>query len=188
MTAIKPKQTKPVRDRDLYTNEKIPTAGIPRSSDVRLIGKDGEQLGIVKLASALDMAYDANLDLVLMSQGTVPAVVRIMDYGKFCFDRDKREKEAKKNQQKTEIKEVQISYHIGEGDFNTKLQQARKFLAAGNRVRVRVSFKGRQMAHQDVGRGVFDRFAKGIEDLGELSKKPEMEGRNLVGFFFPIKK
>lgn len=173
----------------MYTNEEIPSsAGISRSADVRLIGKDGEQLGIVKLATALDQAYDADLDLVLMSAQSTPAVCRIMDYGKFCFERDKREKEAKKKQQKVEIKEVQLSCRIDVGDFNTKMSRARKFLEDGNKVKVLVQFRGRQMTHLEIGTELLNRFAEGLSELGAIDKKPVLEGRRMIMFISPIKK
>ena len=163
-------------------------AGIPRSADVRLIGADGEQLGIVKLSTALEQAYDADLDLVLMSAQSNPAVCRIMDYGKFCFERDKREKEAKKKQQRVEIKEIQLTCRIDVGDFNTKLARAKKFLEEGNKVKVLVQFRGRQMTHLEIGTDLLDRFAQGLSEVGNVDKKPVLEGRRMTMFISPIKK
>lgn len=155
---------------------------------MRLIGAQGEQIGIVKLSSALDMAYDADLDLVLIAAQSSPAVCRIMDYGKFCFERDKQAKEAKKKQQRVEIKEIQLTCRIDVGDFNTKLERAKKFLSEGNKVKVMVKFRGRQMTHPEIGTELLDKFVEGIKEIGSVEKKPLMEGRNMTMFLAPLKK
>ncbi len=134
------------------------------------------------------MAYDKDLDLVLMVSQATPAVCRIMDYGKYCFDRDKKEKENKKKQQKINVKEIQLTCKIDSNDFNTKVNQARRFLADGDKVKVMVKFKGRQMAHQDIGAALLERFADALSECGDIDKKPVLEGRNLTMFFAPSKK
>ena len=158
-----------------------------REKEVRLIGEDGEQLGIVTSATALKMAYDRGLDLVMMSAQATPPVCRIMDYGKYRFDREKKEKEAKKKQQTIELKEVQLSCRIDTHDFETKARNAQKFLAAGNKVRVVVRFKGREMAHQELGRDVLTRFEQAMAPVGVVEKKPVLDGRILSMVVVPIK-
>ena len=155
---------------------------------MRVIGSDNEQIGIIPLSQALDMAYDKDMDLVLMVSQATPAVCRIMDYGKYCFDRDKKEKENKKKQQKVNVKEIQLTCKIDSNDFNTKVNQARRFLADGDKVKVMVKFKGRQMAHQDIGAALLERFADALSECGDIDKKPVLEGRNLTMFFAPSKK
>ena len=162
--------------------------GISHSTNVRVIAQDNEQIGVIPLDAALDLAYDKDLDLVLMSdKGEVP-VCRIMDYGKFCFERDKKEKENRKKQQKMDIKEVQLSCRIDTNDFNTKANHARRFLTDGDKVRVAIRFKGRQMAHQEIGMELLDRFAQTLADVGTVEKKPVLEGRTLTMFIVPLKK
>ncbi|MBQ3126026.1 MAG: translation initiation factor IF-3, partial [Clostridia bacterium] len=121
-----------------------------RAKEVRLVGADGEQLGIFSLESAQKAAYDKGLDLVLMAPQAVPPVCRIMDYGKFRFERDKKEKEARKKQQTVEVKEIQLSARIDTHDFDTKVNHAHRFLAAGNKVKVILKFRGREMSHQEL--------------------------------------
>ncbi len=158
-----------------------------RNKNVRVIGDTGEQLGILTLSAALQAAYDKDLDLVLMSAQSDPPVCKIMDYGKFCFDRDKKKKEAKKKQQKVTVKEVQLSCQIDVNDFNTKANNAKKFLASGNKVKVLVVFRGRQMAHQDVGRQLLSRFSEAVAEVGTVDKAPTMEGRSMTMIINPVK-
>ena len=167
--------------KDMLINEDI------REKEVRLIGEDGEQLGIVSTATAQKMAYDRGLDLVLMSAQATPPVCRIMDYGKYRFDREKKEKEARKKQQVIELKEVQLSCRIDTHDFETKARNAQKFLAAGNKVRVVVRFKGREMAHQDLGRDVLARFEAAMAPAGVVEKKPVLDGRIMSMVVVPAK-
>lgn len=170
-------------------NEEINSAaGIGWNKNVRVIGRDNEQIGIIPLSQALDMAYDKDLDLVLIAGQSDPPVCRIMDYGKYCFERDKKEKENRKKQQKVDIKEVQLSYKIDTGDFNTKVNHARRFLTDGDKVRVVMRFKGRQMTHQEIGMDLLTRFAEAVSDLGGIDKKPVLEGKNLTMFIAPLKK
>jgi len=160
---------------------------IPGSKILRVIGPDGEQLGLIPYTAALNNAYDRGLDLVLIAQHADPPVCRIMDYGRFKFERDKKEKEAKKRQQVIEIKEIQLSCHIDVGDFNTKGNHARRFLSDGNKVKVIVKFRGRQLAHTEIGRELLDRFAEYCVEYGTIEKPPVMEGRTMVMFLAPIK-
>ena len=167
--------------KDVLINEDI------REKEVRLIGEDGAALGIVSSATALKMAYDRGLDLVLMAAQATPPVCRIMDYGKYRFDREKKEKEARKKQQVIELKEVQLSCRIDTHDFETKARNAQKFLAAGNKVRVVVRFKGREMAHQELGRDVLTRFEAAVAPTGIVEKKPVLDGRLMTMIVVPNK-
>ena len=152
-----------------------------------MIGADGETLGIMSATKALEMAYEQGLDLVLMASQATPPVCKIMDYGKFRFEREKREKEAKKKQQIIELKEIQLSCRIDTHDFETKARNAQKFLAAGNKVRVVVRFKGREMAHQDLGRDVLARFEAAMAPAGVVEKKPVLDGRIMSMVVVPAK-
>lgn len=168
--------------------EIVRVPGISYSTNVRVIAQDNEQIGVIPLSQALEMAYDKDLDLVLMSAQAEVPVCRIMDYGKFCFERDKKEKENRKKQQKMDIKEVQLSCRIDTNDFNTKANHARRFLNDGDKVRVAVRFKGRQMAHQEIGLELLEKFAQTLSDAGTVEKKPVLEGRTLTMFIVPLKK
>ncbi|MBQ1603477.1 MAG: translation initiation factor IF-3 [Oscillospiraceae bacterium] len=156
-----------------------------RDSEVRLIGSTGEQLGIMSAAQAQHIADEQGLDLVKISPQATPPVCKLMDYGKFRFEQSKREKEARKNQHVVEIKEVRMSPGIDVGDFNTKLKNAQKFLTEGNRVKVSVRFRGREMAHTEIGRDLLVRFAEQISEVSTLDKEPKMEGRSMSIFLSP---
>ncbi len=154
---------------------------------VRVIGPEGETLGIMKSQAALEMAYDKGLDLVVMAAQSDPPVCKIMDYGRFRFERDKREKEAKKKQVVVELKEVQLSCRIEAHDFETKVRNAVKFLQQGNKVRVVLRFKGREMSHLDIGREVIENFRTAVEEFGAVDKAPVLDGRFLSMVISPIK-
>ena len=156
-----------------------------RDSEIRLIGSGGEQLGIMSAAQALEIAAEQDLDLVKISPQANPPVCKLMDYGKFRFEQSKREKEARKNQHIVEIKEVRMSPGIDVGDFNTKLKNAQKFLSEGNRVKVSVRFRGREMAHTEIGRDLLLKFAEQTSELASLDKDPKMEGRSMSIFLAP---
>ena len=156
-----------------------------RDSEIRLIGSTGEQLGIMSAAQAQRIADEQGLDLVKISPQATPPVCKLMDYGKFRFEQGKREKEAKKNQHVVEIKEIRMSPGIDVGDFNTKLKNAQKFLADGNRVKVTVRFRGREMAHTDIGEQLLLRFADGCSENANLDKKPKLDGRHMSIFLSP---
>ena len=164
---------------DHQLNEEI------RDKEIRLIGADGAQLGIVSSAQANAMAEEQGMDLVKISPNATPPVCKIMDYSKFCFDQKKREKEAKKNQRVVEIKEIRMSPSIDTNDFNTKVKAAQKFLNDGNRVKVSVRFRGREMAHTDIGRDLLVRFAEAVAEVANLDKEPKMEGRSMSIFLSP---
>ncbi len=156
-----------------------------RDSEIRLIGSTGEQLGIMSAAQALEIADEKGLDLVKISPQANPPVCKLMDYGKFRFEQSKREKEARKNQHVVEIKEVRMSPGIDVGDVNTKLKNAQKFLTDGNRVKVSVRFRGREMAHTEIGRDLLLRFAEQAAEIATLEKEPKMEGRSMSIFLAP---
>lgn len=156
-----------------------------RDKEIRLIGSEGEQLGIVSSAEALKIADEQGLDLVKISPQATPPVCKLMNYGKFRFEQSKREKEAKKNQHVVEIKEIRMSPGIDIGDFNTKLKNAQKFIAEGDRVKVSVRFRGREMAHTDIGRALLVRFAEECAETSVLDKTPKLEGRMMSIFLSP---
>ena len=140
------------------------------------------------IARALEMSDRAGLDLILIAPKAEPPVCRIADYGKFSFDQMKKEKEAKKNQKVVEIKEIRFSPKIDVNDFNTKLKAAQKFLTSGNKVKVSVRFRGREMAHTDIGLNLLVKFAEGAKEFGVLEKEPKLEGRQMIMFLAPDKK
>jgi len=158
-----------------------------RDREVRVIDQHGEQLGLMSGREALEIAYDRDLDLVKISPGAKPPVCKIMDYGKFKFEQNKREKEAKKSQHIIEIKELRMSPVIDTNDFNVKLRSAHKFLKEGNRLKVTVRFRGRQMAHTNIGREMLIRFAAACEEIATLDKDPKLEGRAMSIFLSPRK-
>ena len=153
--------------------------------EVRLIGAEGEQLGIMSSAEALKIAEERELDLVKIAPGSNPPVCKIMDYGKFRFEQTKKEKEAKKNQRVIEIKEIRMSPGINTNDFNTKLKNGQKFLADGDRVKVSVRFRGREMAHTEIGAELLKDFAAKCADIANMDKAPKLEGRNMSMFLSP---
>ena len=150
-----------------------------RDREVRLISDTGEQLGIMSAREALAKAEEANLDLVKISPTANPPVCKLMDYGKFKFEQAKREKEARKNQRVVEIKEVRMSPGIDVNDFNVKLRNAQKFLAEGNRVKATVRFRGREMAHTDIGKKLLLKFAEDCAEVAVMDKEPKLEGLHM---------
>lgn len=165
-----------ISNKDLPINEEI------REKEVRLIGADGEQVGILPIEKAMQIANEQNLDLVNIAPQAKPPVCRIMDYGKHKFEQTKREKEARKNQKTIDVKEVRLSLNIDIHDFETKLKNALKFLKAGNKVKVSIRFRGREMAHPEIGRDVMTRFAERCEEFGTIDRIPKMEGRSMIMF------
>ena len=156
-----------------------------RDKEVRVIGADGAQLGIMSSAAALEIAEGKDLDLVKIAPGSNPPVCKIMDYGKFRFEQAKREKEARKNQHVIEVKEIRMSPGIGENDFNTKLKNGQKFLQGGDRLKVTIRFRGREMAHTNIGEQLLRDFAAKCADIANLDKQPKLEGRNMSMFLSP---
>ena len=164
---------------DHQLNEEI------RDKEIRLIGADGAQLGILSAAEANAMAEEQGLDLVKISPNAVPPVCKIMDYSKFCYDQKKREKDAKKNQKVVELKEIRMSPSIDTNDFNTKARAAKKFLTDGDRVKVSVKFRGREMAHTNLGEKLLMDFAEACSDVANMEKNPKLEGRFMAMFLTP---
>ncbi|MBC8542377.1 translation initiation factor IF-3 [Bianquea renquensis] len=156
-----------------------------RDKEVRLIDEEGNQLGVVPVREALAMARERNLDLVKIAPQAKPPVCKILNYGKYRFEQIKREKEAKKKQKVIDIKEVRLSPNIEEHDLQTKLKNAVKFLKNGDKVKVSVRFRGRELSRTEIGREVLDDFTKGIAEVGDVEKPPKMEGRSMVMFLMP---
>ena len=168
-------------NKDLPINEEI------KVPEVRVIGPDNEQLGVMKIDDARSYAYKNNVDLVLIVPNATPPVCRAIDYGKFCFERGKREKEAKKKQVVVKVKEVQLSCRIEQHDFDTRVNHAKKFLAEGNKVKAVVRFKGREMSHMDLGKEVILKFEEACREAGVAEKKPVLEGRYMSIILSPVK-
>ena len=167
--------------REHQINEEI------RDREVRLIGESGEQLGIVSRDEALSKADELGLDLVKISPTAVPPVCKLMNYGKYLFELSKKAKEQKKNQKIVEIKEVWLSCTIDVGDLNVKAKQAQKFLSSGNKVKVAIRMRGRQMAHPELAATVMSKFYEMVKDFGQIEKKPLTEGRKVFMMLSPIK-
>ena len=164
--------------KELEINEEI------RDKEIRVIGADGSQLGVMSADKALKLAEEADMDLVKIAPTAVPPVCRVMDYGKYRFEQQKKEKENKKNQKVVETKEVRLSINIDTNDFNTKVNQANKFLKNGDKVKVSIRFRGREMAHSKLGLDVMERFGQAIEG-GTIEKAAKLEGRNMLMFIAP---
>lgn len=156
-----------------------------RAREVRLIGPDGSQLGIKTRQEALDLAANANLDLVLVAATAKPPVCRIMDYGKFKYEQQRKDREARKNQKVITTKEIRLSPTIEENDFNTKLRNARKFLEKGDKVKASIRFRGRAITHSQIGKTVLEKLAKECEDLSTVETHPKMEGRSMFLILAP---
>ena len=156
-----------------------------RDREVRLIGADGEQKGVVSIQVAMRAAEDAGLDLVKIAPQAVPPVCKVLDYGKYRFEQQKKEKEAKKNQRVIEVKEIRMSPGIDTNDFNTKLKNGQKFLNEGNRLKVSVRFRGREMAHTEIGETLLKDFAAKCAEIANLDKAPKLEGRSMSMFLSP---
>ena len=153
-----------------------------RDKEVRVIGVNGEQLGIMSSKDALKLAMEAELDLVKVAPTAKPPVCKIIDYGKYRYEMARKEKEAKKKQKTIEIKEVRLSPNIDVNDLNTKINSARKFLEKGNKVKVTLRFRGREMAHMQANRHILEDFAKALEDIAVIDKPIKQEGRSLTMF------
>lgn len=156
-----------------------------RDKEIRVIGQDGEQLGIMDAKSALKLADEANLDLVKIAPQAKPPVCKIMDYGKYKFDVAKREKENRKNQKVIEIKEVRLSPTIDTHDFETKVNAAIKFFKSGNKVKITVRFRGREIHHSQSGEELLNRFAESASEFGSVEKAAKLEGRNMAMIMVP---
>ena len=168
-----------ISTKELQINEEI------RDKEIRVITDDGEQLGIMSAKDALKEAEKRSLDLVKIAPNAQPPVCKIMDYGKYRFDKAKKEKEAKKNQKVIETKEIRLSVNIDTHDFDTKVNHALKFLKSGNKVKVSIRFRGREMAHAHLGNGIMERFAEAVSELGSVDKPAKLEGRQMLMFLSP---
>ncbi|WP_294408028.1 translation initiation factor IF-3 [uncultured Ruminococcus sp.] len=168
-----------ISNKEHQINEEI------RDKELRVIDVDGTQLGILSAEEALDIAFKKDLDLVKIAPQATPPVCRIMDYGKFCFEQTKREKEARKNQKVIDIKEVRMSSTIDTHDFNTKVNQAVKFLKNGDKLKVSVRFRKRTVAHPQFGEELLVKFKEAVSEVGVVDKPSKMEGRSLVMFVTP---
>ncbi|MBU9727332.1 MULTISPECIES: translation initiation factor IF-3 [Diplocloster] len=153
-----------------------------RDKEVRLIGEDGEQLGIISTKEAMRLAREAELDLVKIAPTAKPPVCKIIDYGKFRYEQARKDKEAKKKQKVIDIKEVRLSPNIDTNDLNTKVNAARKFLTKGDRVKVTLRFRGREMAHMSSSKQILDVFAEKLADVATVEKAPKLEGRSMTMF------
>ena len=161
---------------ELMINEQI------RDREIRLIGEDGEQLGIMSARDAMKLAREANLDLVKIAPTAKPPVCKIIDYGKYRYEQARKEKEARKKQKTIEVKEVRLSPNIDTNDLNTKVKQARKFVSSGNKVKVAVRFRGRELAHTAVGKTILEDFAQKLSDIAVIDKPAKLEGKSMVMF------
>ena len=161
---------------DLLINEQI------RDKEVRVIGEDGEQLGIMSVKEAMALAEEAGVDLIKIAPTAKPPVCKIADYGKYKYDQMRREKEAKKKQKVVEVKEIRLSPNIDTNDLNTKANSARKFLTKGDKVKVSLRFRGREMAHMNSSKHILDDFAELLADVAVVEKAPKVEGRSMTMF------
>ena len=171
--------SRPVQTR---VNERI------RIREVRLIDEEGQQVGVVPTFEALQMARDRGLDLVEVAPNAIPPVCRLMDYGKFRYEESRKERESRKNQHVVELKEVRIRPKIDDHDLETKGRNAAKFLDGGDKVKLTVLFRGREMAHPDIGRGLLDQLAEQLRPHGTVEQPPRMEGRTMTMFMNPLKR
>ncbi len=158
-----------------------------KDKELRIISADGEQLGIMSAKEALKIAEDNDLDLVKIAPQAKPPVCKIMDYSKYRYEQAKREKENRKNQKQIETKEIRLSVTIDVGDFNTKVNQAKKFLASGHKLKVSIRLKGRMMVHSDLGVDNMNRFAESLAEEANVDKAPKLEGRQILMFLSPKK-
>lgn len=166
--------------KELQINEEI------RDKEIRVVSAAGEQLGVMPASRAIEMAYEKNLDLVKIAPTAEPPVCKIMDYGKYKFELAKREKENRRNQKTINIKEVQLSPSIDTNDFNTKCKNAMKFLKNGDKVKVTVRFRGREVSHSEIGEALLLRFAETAKEVGHMERPPKLEGRNMTMFLAPV--
>ncbi|AOT01935.1 translation initiation factor IF-3 [Exiguobacterium sp. Leaf187] len=167
--------------KDLLINESI------RAREVRLIGADGAQLGVQSRNEALRLAEEAELDLVMVAPQATPPVCKIMDYGKYRFEMQKKDKETRKNQKVIQMKEVRLSPTIEENDFQTKFRNAKKFLENGNKVKASIRFRGRAITHSEIGKRVLERLATDLSEFGVVEQRPKMEGRSMFLVLAPKK-
>ena len=162
-----------------FIKQELPINRQIRAREVQLIGENGEKLGVISLDEALEKAEDKDLDLVLVAPNANPVVCKIMNYGKYKFEQAKREKEAKKKQKVLEVKEIRVTPNIEEHDFGFKVKNARKFLTDGNKVKITVRFRGREVNNSRAGEVVLEKFIEDLSDISTVEKRPKLEGRNM---------
>jgi len=177
--ARRPHNAPPTRDTGPRTNERI------REDEIRLIGADGENVGVVSPSRAMEMAEQVGLDLVEISPNASPPVCKIMDYGKYKYEQQKRESEARKKQKIIEVKEIKFRPNTDTHDYEVKMRSVVKFLENGDKVKITLRFRGREMAHQDLGRSLLERVAVDIEGIGKVENMPKMEGRQMIMIIGP---
>jgi translation initiation factor IF-3 len=180
--ARRPHNAPPSRDTGPRVNDKI------RAPEIRLIGADGDNVGVVSPDRAMDMAEAAGLDLVEISPNANPPVCKIMDYGKYKYEQQKRESEARKKQKVIEVKEVKFRPNTDTHDYDVKMRNVLKFLEKGDKVKVTLRFRGREMAHQDLGRELLNRVAEDVKEVGKVENMPKMEGRQMIMIIGPVAK
>jgi len=180
--ARRPHNAPPTRDTGPRVNDKI------RAPEIRLIGAEGENVGVVSPDRAMDMAEAAGLDLVEISPNANPPVCKIMDYGKYKYEQQKRESEARKKQKVIEVKEVKFRPNTDTHDYDVKMRNVLKFLEKGDKVKVTLRFRGREMAHQDLGRDLLNRVAEDVKEIGKVENMPKMEGRQMIMIIGPAAK
>ncbi|MCE8009892.1 translation initiation factor IF-3 [Aestuariivita sp.] len=178
--ARRPHNAPPQRDTGPRVNEKI------RAPEIRLIGAEGENVGVVTPERAMGMAEEAGLDLVEISPNAAPPVCKIMDYGKFKYEQQKRESEARKKQKIIEVKEVKFRPNTDTHDYEVKMRNVFKFLENGDKVKVTLRFRGREMAHQNLGRQLLERVAEDTKEVGKVENMPKMEGRQMIMMIGPL--
>lgn len=178
--ARRPHNAPPTRETGPRVNDKI------RAPEIRLIGADGENIGVVSPARALDLADEAGLDLVEISPNANPPVCKIMDFGKYKYEQQKRESEARKKQKVIEVKEVKFRPNTDTNDYDVKMRNVFKFLEHGDKVKVTLRFRGREMAHQELGRNLLERVAEDVKLIGKIENMPKMEGRQMVMMIGPL--
>jgi translation initiation factor IF-3 len=181
LIARRPHNAPPVRDTGPRVNDRI------RASEIRLIGAEGENIGVVSPDRGRALAEEAGLDLVEISPNATPPVCKIMDFGKFKYEQQKRESEARKKQKIIEVKEVKFRPNTDTHDYDVKMRNVVKFLEHGDKVKVTLRFRGREMAHQNLGRELLERVASDVEGLGKVENMPKMEGRQMVMMIGPVK-
>ena len=172
-----------------YIKQELPINEQIRLKQVQLIDDEGQKLGIMDTAKALDIAYEKNLDLVLVAPNGNPPVCKVMDYNKYRYEKQKKEKEATKKQRasSSQLKEFRLSPVIDIGDFETKLRNVRKYLEKGDKIKLSIRFKGRQMAHTELGKDVLDKFAMKLEDLATIEQQAKLDGRTMIMLLAPKK-
>ncbi|MGX9846684.1 translation initiation factor IF-3 [Limimaricola litoreus] len=180
--ARRPHNAPPTRDTGPRINDRI------RVAEIRLIGQNGENIGVVTPERGLTLAEEAGLDLVEISPNAVPPVCKIMDFGKFKYETQKKEAEARKNQKTFEIKEVKFRPNTDSNDYGVKMRNVLRFLEGGDKVKVTLRFRGREMAHQELGRELLERVASDVSEIGKVENMPKMEGRQMVMMIGPVQK